>query len=130
MNKTEVGLFILRVVFGLTFLMHGLDKFSSGIDGTAGFFESIEVPGFMAGIVALIEVIGGLAILLGFATRLFSAIFAIIMMGAIYFAKLPAGFLGGYELDLILLATSILFLLNGSRFLAISALFSGKLGKI
>ncbi|GAA0370818.1 hypothetical protein GCM10008968_28310 [Bacillus horti] len=63
------------------------------------------IPRFMAYVVAVIELIGGLALVLGLGTRIVSALFAIIMLGAIFIVKIPAGFLGdgqsaGYELDL------------------------------
>ncbi|MBZ5752743.1 DoxX family protein [Metabacillus rhizolycopersici] len=112
MNKNEVGKVILRVVLGLIFFIHGLSKFQGGINNTVGFFDSIGIPGFMAYVVALIELIGGIALILGIGTRIVSVLFAVIMLGAIFTAKLPLGLLGngqmaGYELDLALLAMSI-----------------------
>lgn len=116
MNKNELGNFILRAILGFIFFIHGLSKFQGGIGNTAGFFDSIGIPGFMAYIVALIELAGGIALILGIGTKLVSVLFAVIMLGAIFTAKLPLGLLGngqmaGYELDLILLAASIYFVL-------------------
>ncbi|USK37298.1 DoxX family protein [Cytobacillus firmus] len=116
MNKNELGHFILRAILGFIFFIHGLSKFQGGISNTAGFFDSIGIPGFMAYIVALIELAGGIALILGIGTKLVSVLFAVIMLGAIFTAKLPLGLLGngqmaGYELDLILLAASIYFVL-------------------
>lgn len=131
MNKNEIGKVILRVVFGLTFFIHGLDKFQAGIAGTAGYFDSIGIPGFMAYIVAVIELVGGLVMIFGLGTRIVSVLFALIMIGAIFTAKLPLGFLGngqmaGYELDLLLLAISIYFIFaNASRF-SLDGVFSKK----
>lgn len=104
MNKNDAGQVFLRVILGLTFFIHGVSKFQGGIGNTAGFFDSLGIPGFMAYIVAGIELIGGLAVILGLGTRIVSVLFAVIMAGAIFTAKLPAGFLGngqaaGYELD-------------------------------
>lgn len=70
----------------------------------------------MAYVVALIELIGGIALILGLGTRIVSVLFALIMAGAIFSAKLSLGFLGngqmaGYELELILLVISIYFVL-------------------
>lgn len=112
MNKNEAGQVFLRVILGLTFFIHGISKFQGGIGNTAGFFDSLGIPGFMAYIVAGIELIGGLAVILGLGTRIVSVLFAVIMAGAIFTAKLSAGFLGngqaaGYELDLALLAMSV-----------------------
>ncbi|MDF2036141.1 DoxX family protein [Bacillus sp. CMF12] len=116
MNKNELGHFILRVILGFIFFIHGLSKFQGGISNTAGFFDSIGIPGFMAYAVAVIELAGGIALILGIGTKIVSVLFAFIMLGAIFTAKLSAGLLGngqmaGYELDLILLAASIYFVL-------------------
>ncbi|MFC2949867.1 DoxX family protein [Virgibacillus sediminis] len=127
--KNEVGQLILRVVFGLIFFVHGLDKFQGGIANTAVFFDSLSIPGFLAYIVAIIELIGGLAMILGIGTRVIAILFAIIMLGAIFIAKFPAGLLGngemaGYELDLVLLATSIYFILADRIALSLDNKFS------
>lgn len=114
MNKNELGKVFLRVVVGLIFFVHGLSKFQGGINNTVGFFDSIGIPGFMAYVVALLELIGGIALILGIGTRFVSMLFAIIMLGAISTVKFPAGLLGngqmaGYELELVLLAITIYF---------------------
>ncbi|ARK30209.1 DoxX family protein [Halalkalibacter krulwichiae] len=124
MNKNELGLFIVRVVVGLTFFFHGLDKFQSGIANIAGWFESIGLPGFLAYIVAIIELVGGLAMVLGIGTKVIGALFAIIMVGAILTTKWPEGFLGGFELDVILLAASIQLIISSSQSFSIGAYFN------
>ena len=129
MNKNEVGIVILRVVLGLIFFVHGLSKFQGGITNTVGFFDSIGIPGFMAYVIALIELIGGIALVLGIGTQIVSVLFAVIMLGAIFTVKLPAGLLGngqmaGYELELSLLAVSIYFVFaNKSAFSLDNKLF-------
>ena len=122
MNKNDVGTVILRVIVGITFFIHGLSKFQGGLGNTVGFFESLGVPGFLAYVVAVIELFGGIMLIVGIGTRIVSILFAIIMLGAIFTVKLPAGFLGngqmaGYELELALLAMSIfLGIADSSRF--------------
>lgn len=112
MNKNEAGAVILRIILGLTFFIHGFVKFQGGINNTVGFFDSIGIPGFVAYLVAAIELIGGIALILGIGTRIVSVLFAVIMLGAIFTVKLPLGFLGngqmaGYEFELALLAMAI-----------------------
>jgi putative oxidoreductase len=114
MNKNEIGKVILRAVLGLTFFIHGLSKFQGGISNTVGFFDSLGIPGFMAYVVAVVELLGGIVLILGLGTRIVALLFALIMIGAIFTAKLSVGFLGngqmaGYELELVLLAVSIYF---------------------
>jgi putative oxidoreductase len=61
----------------------------------------------------LLEVIGGIFLLLGVVTRITAALFIIEMIGAILVAKISKGFVGGYELDLLLITISISLLLTG-----------------
>ncbi|EMR06130.1 DoxX [Bhargavaea cecembensis DSE10] len=124
MNKNDIAKVILRVVLGFTFFIHGLVKFQGGIANTAGYFDSLGIPGFMAYAVAAIELLGGLAMILGIGTKIVGILFAIIMIGAIFTAKLSLGFLGngqmaGYELDLILLAASLYFVLADRSVLSV-----------
>src|SRR3954468_19588302 len=107
--KNEIGAFILRVTLGALFLIHGIVKFQGGIENIVGWFDSIGLPGFMAYGVALLEIFGGVALIIGLATRLISALFALLMIGATLKVKLSVGLLGngqvaGYELDLAFLA--------------------------
>ncbi|MVP01844.1 DoxX family protein [Paenibacillus lutrae] len=113
-QNLEIGALILRVVLGITFFAHGFEKFQGGIANTSGWFQSIGLPGFMAYVVALIELVGGAALIAGLGTRIVSALFVIVMLGATIKVKLAGGFLGGYELDLALMAIALYFVLNGS----------------
>ncbi|MFC7785778.1 MULTISPECIES: DoxX family protein [unclassified Rossellomorea] len=124
-----IGAFILRIFLGSTFFIHGLTKFQGGIENTAGFFHSLGLPGFTAYAVAIIELVGGLAMILGFGTRIVAVLFAFVMAGAIVKVKLAAGFLGngqmaGYELDLALLAISIYFVVAKESLFSIDQKFS------
>ncbi|MFE4706259.1 DoxX family protein [Peribacillus simplex] len=126
MNKQEIGTFLLRVMLGISFFMHGLSKFKGGLDNTAGWFQSIGIPGFMAYVVGIIELVGGIALIIGLGTRIISALLVFIMAGAIVYVKFPAGFMGngegtGYELDLVLMIIALHLVMNGSRFLSIDS---------
>jgi putative oxidoreductase len=63
--------------------------------------------------IALLEVIGGLAILFGILTRIASALFLIEMIGAIVTAKLSKGFIGGYEFELLLISICLTLVILG-----------------
>lgn len=102
----------IRLLAGITFLAHGLPKFEN-IAGTQGFFGSIGLPPELALPIGLLEVIGGIFLLVGVITRIAAALFIINMIGAIFLVKLPDGFVGGYELELLLIAISISLLLAG-----------------
>ena len=107
MSEKNIGLLIARIVLGVTFFLHGLAKFQGGISGTAEFFGSIGLPGALAYIVAIIELVGGILMILGLFTKVISLLFIVVMLGAIGTVKLEAGFLDGFELELALIALSI-----------------------
>lgn len=117
---------LLRVVLGITFLVHGVDKFGNGIENVVGFFGKIGLPGFMAYLVAGIEVIGGICLILGIGTRIFSSAFAIIMLVAIATVKIGKGFSGGYEFELALMAMALSLAISGTRLFALDNLFLKK----
>ena len=131
MKNFELGTFILRVVLGITFFVHGLVKFQGGIENTAGWFSSIGIPGFMAYVVALIELVGGIALVIGLGTKIVSALLSLVMVGAIIKVKLSVGFLGngqmaGYELDLAFLAMAVFLAINGNKLFSLDqVLFKG-----
>ncbi|WP_272436668.1 DoxX family protein [Terrihalobacillus insolitus] len=61
------------------------------------------------------ELVGGIAIMLGIGTRIVALLFGLIMLGAISTVKLPNGFLNGYVYDLVLLDVAVHMILNGSK---------------
>jgi putative oxidoreductase len=97
---------------GVVFIAHGIPKFYD-VSGGYGFFQSINLPPELFIPIALLEVIGGLAILFGILTRIASAIFIIEMIGAILTVKLSDGFVGGYEFELLLISICITLVILG-----------------
>lgn len=122
-NYASFSSLILRVVLGIIFLAHGLDKFQSGIGNISGFFESLGIPGYMAAVVAVIETVGGILLILGAGTRIVSLVLAFVLLVAIFTAKISAGLLNGYELDLALIAIAASLVLTGSGVWSIDSLF-------
>ncbi|MFL6453173.1 MAG: DoxX family protein, partial [Nitrososphaeraceae archaeon] len=99
----QYGPLPLRILAGISFIIHGLPKLSN-IAGTEHFFSSmIGLPAAMALPIGLLEVIGGIALLVGILTSLASIMFIIEMIGSTITAKLSKGFVGGYEVDLLLM---------------------------
>jgi putative oxidoreductase len=112
------GMVPLRIVVGLVFLMHGAQKlFVFGVSGTADIMGKLglPLPLLCAAIVIIVELLGGLAILLGMFTRLAGAVLAFEMVVAIFVARLAGGFFApyGYEFELTLLGACLTFALNG-----------------
>lgn len=103
----------MRILIGIEFMVHGFPKLSN-IAATQHFFSHmIGLPAAMALPIGLLEVIGGIAILIGILTRIAASLFIIEMIGATIIAKIPKGFVGGYELDLLLLSISASLILTG-----------------
>lgn len=120
-SKINSGLLILRVIIGIIFFMHGIMKFNMGINTTAGFFEaaSIPLPLLSAWIVTLVETFGGIALVLGVATRLTALLLIITMIVAIMVVLsfgipfISTDIATGYELNLALIAALIPVLILG-----------------
>jgi putative oxidoreductase len=94
---------LLRVTMGGLFLAHAWLKlvvFTPA--GTAAYFESLGFPGALAYAVIAAELLGGIALILGIATRWVSLALVPILLGSIYAPHGAAGFIfsnpgGGWE---------------------------------
>jgi putative oxidoreductase len=128
----DIGLLLIRLVIGLSFMAHGAQKlFGSfgghGIKGTGGWFESIGMkPGVALALMAgLAEFGGGLLLTLGFLTPLAGVLIAGTMLIAIIKVHGPNGYWAtnnGYELNLTLLIVAIAIALTGAGQYSIDAL--------
>lgn len=98
----DKALLVLRIVAGLIFIIHGWGKVfgggpaALGIAGFSGFLGSLGVPaaGLLAWLIGLLELVGGLGLLLGIATRPLALLLAIEMAVAFLLAskaRLPKG---------------------------------------
>ena len=77
---------IVRMVFGFLFLVHGLQKLFGMFDGTV-------VPlGSLLGVAAMVELIGGILIIVGLFTRLAAFIASGEMAAAYFIMHLPQAF--------------------------------------
>lgn len=83
--NSDYAALILRVTSGALFIAHGLMKvFVFTIPGTVGYFESLGLPGALAYLTILAEVSGGLALILGVATRAVSLALIPVLLGAVW----------------------------------------------
>ncbi|WNK00617.1 DoxX family protein [Thalassospiraceae bacterium LMO-JJ14] len=117
------GAFILRVSLGVMFIAHGLilKYFTFTLAGTAQYFESIGYPAFLAYVVFAAETLGGIALVLGFQTRLVAFALMPILVGATL-QHVPNGWVfstqgGGWEYPVFLIvASAVQGLLGGGAF--------------
>ena len=92
-TSAPYGILALRVTTGALFLFHGLVKlFVFTPAGTAGYFESIGLPGALGYLTMLVEIAGGLALILGIKVRIVSLALVPVLLGAAYFGHGGAGF--------------------------------------
>jgi len=122
-TKADYAAFLLRVTSGLFFLAHAAMKiFVFTLPGTAAFFESLGLPGFLAYLVILLEVVGGIALLIGFYGDLLAVPLAIDLAGAIFTVHGKNGFFfnnpnGGWEyLAMWIVALIAVYLLGNGAF--------------
>ena len=84
-TTTDYATAALRVSTGVLFLAHGWMKVSVfTVPGTVGFFESLGLPGGLAYLTIFAELAGGLALILGVATRLVSVALIPVLLGAVW----------------------------------------------
>ena len=94
---------LLRLALGGLFLAHaGLKLFVFTPAGTAGFFASLGLPGWLASVTIGWEVLGAAALILGVWPRLAAIAMIPVLLGAIVTVHGPAGFFftnpkGGWE---------------------------------
>ena len=117
--RIDLGIALLRLSLAAMFLSHGLLKvLVFSLPGTAAFFESVGFPGFTAYIVAPAEISAGIALLVGYRSRLVAAATIPILLGALS-VHLGNGWAftapkGGWEYPLYLLILAIAQSLLGS----------------
>jgi putative oxidoreductase len=111
------GLLILRLAIGITFILHGTQKWAMwglepGPQMSSGMLTIMKI-------LSIAEPLGGLALIVGLLSQPAALGLAIIMAGAIYMkiTTFKIGFIGqntaGWELDLVVLTSNVLLFLSG-----------------
>lgn len=104
------GLFLLRAVTGVVFLNHGWMKLN-GLAGAESFFHTLGLPPGVATFIAILEVVGGLMLIVGIVPRLVGLVLGIEMAVALMLVGIPNG---NYELELLLCVASLAVFLAGA----------------
>lgn len=80
---SDYAALLLRVSSGALFIAHGLMKVMVfTIPGTVGYFESLGLPAVLAYATIFAEIAGGLALILGVATRAVALALIPVLLGA------------------------------------------------
>ncbi|MGK3955155.1 DoxX family protein [Arthrobacter sp. R4] len=130
LNTTAVT--ILRVIIGFIFAAHGWQKFNEWtIAGTQASFAKMGVPAaeIAAPAVAVLELGGGIALILGVLTRVVALLLALDMLGALFLVHASAGVFaatGGYELVLLLAAAALAVALTGAGRISVDRALFGR----
>jgi len=134
----SLGLVIMRVVLGLTFLAHGSQKLfglfgGGGIAGFAGFLDTYNLDFgnavLMAQLVGWTEFLGGLLIFFGLLTRIASLGIAAVMAVAIGAVHWGNGFFvmdNGIEYPLMNFAVALALIFAGPGIYALDTAFTLK----
>jgi putative oxidoreductase len=132
----------LRLIVGYGFMEHGFAKLARGLDAFPAILQALGVPAphLMGWLTILVEIFGGLAVLLGALVPLASMPMAAVLLVAMITVHLPYGFSSiklqavtaagaqfgppGFETDLLYLACLAALVLGGSGPLAIDGLLA------
>ncbi len=112
-KNTKWATLPLRLTLGILFLVGGIMKiFVMGIPNVAGFFESLGIPIalFFAWVVGIVELVGGLMLILGLFTRQSALLLSVIMLVALLTAHLN----GTFATALVPLGGTLALLFTGS----------------
>ncbi|MEO2216471.1 DoxX family protein [Chromobacterium vaccinii] len=122
MNRLQnpyLAALMLRVALGLIYLSHGaLKLFVFTPAGTAEYFASLGLPGFVGYFAILIEIGGGLLLLAGIQARWVALLLVPQLLGAIILVHGAKGWMftnegGGWEYPAFLIASSLALFLLG-----------------
>jgi len=132
----------LRMIVGYGFVQHGLAKLTRGPEAFATALHGLAVPlpHLMAWLTILIEICGGLAVLIGLFIPQFAMLMAAVLLVAMFKVHLQFGFSSiklvavssgrpqfgppGYECDLLYLACLAALVIGGPGPWAVTRLFA------
>ena len=132
----------IRIILGVGFMVHGWAKWSRGPAAFAELLKQAHVPLPLANawLVTLLEIFGGLALLVGAFVALVSVPLILSMLGAMFTVNINYGFSAvntigltpegpqfgppGYEINLLYIAGLLALILGGAGPLSIDALRS------
>ncbi|MFN7242133.1 MAG: DoxX family protein [Dietzia cercidiphylli] len=127
----DIGLLLARVLLGVVLIAHGWEKLvTNGAGATGQFFDSVGIPAAQTAAVfaGVVELAGGILLVLGLLTQVVAVLVVVVMFGAYLFVHQGAGIYatnGGWELVAVIgLAVAVFGLVGTGRY-SLDALIAG-----
>ena len=130
---SDIALLVARVAIGFILLAHGWQKFTEfSLGGTAAAFADMGVPvsGAAALFAAVVELVGGVALITGVLTPVFAGLNALNLLAAFVIVHIGNGVFvdnGGYELVLALIAGLLVIGVQGAGRYSVDELLTRRL---
>jgi len=141
-TNDETATLILRVLLGVVFFPHGMQKLLGwfggyGFDGTMGFFTgTLGIPAVFAILAILAEGLGSIGLITGFLTRISAFGIGVTMAVAVFMLHLKNGFFmnwsgkqagEGFEYHLLVIAITIALMIKGGGKWSVDGIVAEKL---
>ncbi|MGH3240217.1 MAG: DoxX family protein [Spirillospora sp.] len=132
---SDTGLLIGRLAIGAIFVVHGWKKFAdAGHAKTAAGFDElgIPLPDAAAVFATYVELIGGIALIIGLLVPLAAVLIAANMAGAFWYVHMDQGFFldkGGYEYVMVLAGGALLLAGTGAGRFSLDGVIWGRRGE-
>ena len=144
-NKQNRAAFIARLTLAIILFPHGAQKLLGwyggyGFTNTMAFFTDVKhLPYIIGLLVILIEFFGAIALLFGFATRLWSALIIAVMVGIIFSSHVEYGFFinwggsqqgEGFEYHLLVIGLALSLVFSGGGRLSLDSYLLRRTGEL
>lgn len=133
-HRTSIALLLIRIALAVVFISAGSGKLAN-LAQTVEFFASVGLPAVITYLVAGIELLGGIAMLLGIFTTASGIGIAAVMVGAIFTVHLKQvlgadfsiqALIGAIQLPITLLLTALAAAIAGPGAYTVIKLFGKK----
>jgi putative oxidoreductase len=141
-TENDMAIFILRLLLGLVFFPHGMQKLlgwfgGPGFSGMMDMFTTkMGIPAVFAFLAIMAEGLGSLGLITGLLTRVAAFGIAVNMVVAVLMVHLPNGFFmnwmgnqkgEGFEYHLLVIAIGIALMIKGGGRWSLDRVISGKM---
>lgn len=103
------GIFLIRVMLGITFCIHGTQKILGGFEDPVNMMLMLNLPSILGVALSIFEFIGGILIIFGILTNYISIGFIVISIGALFTVHIKEGYMASeFVLTLLIMNISII----------------------